>query len=139
MNNTIILGNIAGTVTVTATQEGNNSFDPAEPVIRTFSVLANEAFLPTLFTPNGDGLNERFIIRGGGGVTSIKFSILDRESNVVYESGDWDELSQNGWDGTSGGKKQPAGTYVWVVRGTAQSGIPFTINGKKSGTVKLMR
>ena len=139
MNNTIILGNIAGTVTVTATQEGNNTFDPAEPVIRNFIVLANEAFLPTLFTPNGDGLNERFIIRGGGGVASIKFSILDKESNIVYESSDWNELSQNGWDGTSGGKKQPAGTYIWVVRGTAQSGMPLTINGKESGIFKLMR
>ena len=139
MDNTIILGNIAGTVTVTASQEGNNTFDPAGPVVRTFSVLASEAFLPTLFTPNGDGLNERFIIRGGGGVASVKFSILDKESNIVYESSDWDELSQNGWDGTSGGKKQPAGTYVWVVRGTAQGGGPFTINGKETGIVKLMR
>ncbi len=138
-NNTIILGNNAGRVIVTATQEGSNTFEAAPSIDQIFNVVANEAFLPTLFTPNEDGKNDRFIIRGGGSIANIKFSILDRQGNVLYESTDWDELSNQGWDGYSNGKRQTAGSYIWIVKGSTKSGEPFLINGKQTGVIKLSR
>ncbi|TRX48378.1 T9SS type B sorting domain-containing protein [Fulvivirga sp. M361] len=138
-NNIITLEGGIGSVTVTATQEGSDAFEAADPVSQTFNVVPNFAFLPTLFTPNRDEVNDRFVIRGGGAVTTINFSILDRESNTVYTSNDWNELSQQGWDGTSAGKEQPAGTYIWVVKGTLADGSPLQINGKETGIIRLLR
>ena len=136
--NTVIVSG-PGTVTITANQAGNEDYQDAAPVSRTFIVLPNASFLPDLFTPNGDGRNDRFIVRGGSNVRSVTFSILDRDGNVVFESNDWNEISQIGWDGTNGGKDQPGGTYMWVVEGTLDSGDEFLINGKETGLIKLLR
>lgn len=90
-----------------------------------------EIYIPTAFTPNGDGLNDRFKIFPVG-ITNIRFfRIYNRWGQVVYSS----ENSAQGWDGTMNGIAQPAGTYTWVVAGKTINDVSV----KKSGTVVLIR
>ncbi|WP_188462987.1 Ig-like domain-containing protein [Marivirga lumbricoides] len=128
-----------GSVTVTASQAGNDIFLPAEEISQTFQIISNNIFLPTLFTPNNDQTNDRFILRGGGNVATILFQIFDRDGNSVFISQSVTELFQSGWDGTSEGKEQPQGAYIWVIKGSFQDGSPLLINGKNTGIIKLVR
>ena len=74
--------------------------------------------IPNVFTPNEDGLNDRFIFKEDKMPTSIKYfsiKIYNRWGNKVYEyednNGDWE-----GWDGeTIGFGKAPAGVYFYVI------------------------
>jgi gliding motility-associated-like protein len=75
------------------------------------SVLGNSGFyIPTAFSPNGDDLNDVFIINGFGILDEgFSFLIFDRWGTVVFESHNKDL----GWDGTFNGASLPTGTYVW--------------------------
>ncbi|MEN7548785.1 SBBP repeat-containing protein [Rapidithrix thailandica] len=128
-----------GTVTVTAHQEGNENYLPATAVVHVFEIGSSELFLPTLFSPNGDRVNDRLILRGGGNVSSIRFSIFDREGNEVFHSESWEDLSQRGWDGTHKGKEQAQGAYVWVLKGQFTDGSPLKVANKNSGVIRLAR
>ncbi|WOK04905.1 Ig-like domain-containing protein [Imperialibacter roseus] len=128
-----------GSIVVTASQAGNDIFQAAEEVSQSFAILSSELFLPTLFTPNNDQANDRFILRGGGSVANIELQIFDREGNPVFNSQSTTELFQSGWDGTNEGKEQPQGAYVWVIKGTFQDGSTLLINGKDTGIIRLAR
>ena len=94
-------------------------------------VKGPEIYVPTAFSPNGDGRNDRFKIIPVGINTISFFRVINRWGQVIYSS----ENSADGWDGTMNGIPQPAGTYVWMVAGK-------TINNfvvKKQGTVVLVR
>ncbi|TRX53378.1 T9SS type B sorting domain-containing protein [Fulvivirga sp. M361] len=101
--------------------------------------IRTDLFLPTLFTPNGDQKNDAFIVRGNPDVEEINFTIFDRDGNKVFNTADWPQISAIGWDGTKGGKEQPSGTYVWVVKGLLADGTPLLINGKETGFIRLLR
>src|SRR5690606_9967644 len=88
-----------GIVVVTANQAGNDVFAAAPAIAKTFEVQSNELFLPTLFSPNHDQVNDRFIIRGGGNIATIELKIFDRDNNVVFSSNSLTDLFQTGWDG----------------------------------------
>lgn len=94
-------------------------------------VKGPEIYVPSAFTPNGDGKNDRFNIIPVG-IEKIRFfKIINRWGQVVYSS----ENATPGWDGTINGIAQPPGTYVWIAAGK-------TINGaviRKQGTVVLIR
>ncbi|MDW7694084.1 tandem-95 repeat protein [Flammeovirgaceae bacterium SG7u.111] len=128
-----------GTVTVTASQAGNEFYTVAADVTHTFEVTSGELFLPTLFSPNGDLTNDQFVLRGGGNISTITLSIFDRDGNEVYRSESLDELSEIGWDGTTNGTKQPQGVYIWVLKGEFTTGTPITVGGKTKGTIRLAR
>ncbi|GAA5040662.1 hypothetical protein GCM10011506_41460 [Marivirga lumbricoides] len=137
-NGTIIFEGV-GTVTVTASQAGNDFYLPAQDVTRTFSILTDEFLLPTLFTPNNDGFNDDLLLRGAARVERIEFIVFDRAGNEVYSADNIDELSQRGWDGTTNGAYQPQGTYIWVVSGNLTDGTRILINGKQKGIIALAR
>jgi gliding motility-associated-like protein len=90
-----------------------------------------EIFIPTAFSPNGDGHNDvlRPIIAG------LKefdyFHVYNRWGNLVFSSGN----SSEGWDGTYKGSKQQSGTYVFVAQGVDYLGHIIT----RKGTVVLIR
>lgn len=86
--------------------------------------------LPTGFTPNGDGENDVFIIRGGPfeGGTLI---VYNNWGQLVFKSND----PAIGWDGTYKGKQAPVGVYTWVFHVELFGGKIV----KKSGDVTLMR
>ena len=89
-------------------------------------------YIPTAFTPNGDGLNDLFNIRNHCLFTNFKIQVFNRLGQPVYQSGNAD----NGWDGTLHHLPQPAGTYIWKL-------AYFDISNKKTvtdvGTVVLIR
>lgn len=76
-----------------------------------------QLFVPSAFTPDGDGLNDYFypITRGYNEVKS--FSIFDRSGMKVYER---KNLKPNeptsGWDGTIRGSKPNTQSFVWMVQ-----------------------
>jgi gliding motility-associated-like protein len=74
-------------------------------------------FIPNTFSPNGDGSNDRFIVRGKGLNIIPSITIFNRWGQVVFEKRNFapnDEAS--GWDGTFNGKPAPSDVYVYTVQ-----------------------
>jgi gliding motility-associated-like protein len=72
-------------------------------------------FIPEGFSPNGDGVNDQFVISGAKG-RRITLRIFNRWGSLVFESNDY----QNNWDGNGGagfslGKELTEGTYYYVA------------------------
>jgi len=67
--------------------------------------------IPNVFTPNGDGTNDAFIITNGG-MKSVHCIIYDRWGVLIYE---WDS-PLGYWDGrTTSGKEAVDGVYYWTA------------------------
>ncbi|WP_224994417.1 cadherin domain-containing protein [Cesiribacter sp. SM1] len=96
------------------------------------------AFLPNLFSPNGDGNNDRFILRAAN-VENARLRIFNRMGQLVYENSNVQQLLSQGWDGTQGGEPQPEGAYIWQLEGTLTDNTPLRIEGKSLGTIVLIR
>ncbi len=88
-------------------------------------------FVPSAFTPDGDGKNDCFGIQSWGFVTNLHFDVYTRAGFKVFTTTD----PANCWDGTHEGHKLPSDAYVYNI-------IADTNCGKKverSGTVVLIR
>lgn len=75
----------------------------------------NTVFIPEGFSPDGDGVNDTFVIYGAEGKV-VNLKVFNRWGNIVYESRHY----QNDWDGTANngvviGQKLPDGTYFYAV------------------------
>jgi gliding motility-associated-like protein len=73
------------------------------------SVCPQYVYLPNAFTPNGDGKNDIFRPVFAGAASTFRFAVYDRWGRAVFVT----TTPGVGWDGTTGGRQQPAGTYVW--------------------------
>ncbi|WP_420460805.1 lectin-like domain-containing protein [Neolewinella sp.] len=96
-----------------------------------------EYYLPTAFSPNGDGTNDRFFPLDGGDILLVRrFTIFDRWGAVVFDGTD---LTSNtpelGWDGRVGERDAPIGTYVWTMEADFRSGQ----RSVERGAVQLVR
>lgn len=95
-------------------------------------------YLPNAFSPNDDGINDRFMVFGNGkAVKTIRsLRIFDRWGNLLYEAGDFppgDDAAA--WDGQKQGRPLPAGVYPYIVEGVlADDSIR-----QWSGAVTLLR
>lgn len=90
-------------------------------------------FIPNVFTPNSDRLNDGFNVKGVG-ILSLEKSIYNRWGGLIYYSNQIDSE----WDGTFSGKKCPDGTYFYIID------VGFYENGKKviktfTGIITLLR
>ena len=88
-------------------------------------------YVPSGFSPNADGRNEKFQPKAVGIKAYHYFRVYDRWGQLMFSAKD----PSQGWDGTLGGKEQPPGIYVWMIEAE-------TVNGKlitKKGTVTLIR
>ena len=79
--------------------------------------IPTEFFIPEGFSPNGDGINDLFVIRGIMNFPSNQFKIFNRWGDLVFEASPY----ENKWDGRStsslnvGGDTLPVGTYFYVL------------------------
>ena len=86
--------------------------------------------VPTAFTPNGDGENDLFLVRGGP-FKSINVRIYNNWGQLIFETNDQLE----GWNGKFKEVDQPLGVFVWVVEVEMFNDKKI----KKTGDVTLLR
>jgi gliding motility-associated-like protein len=94
-------------------------------------------FVPNIFTPDGNGLNDFFLPFAGLGVEKvIVMRIFDRWGDLMFENTNFSpNAEKSGWDGTFRGQKMNPNTYVYYIE------IELS-DGKKqvfSGSLNLMR
>jgi gliding motility-associated-like protein len=88
-------------------------------------------FVPTAFTPNADGKND--ILRPlAVGIQQIDFfNIYNRYGQLIFTT----NINGKGWDGTVNGVPQTTGSFVWMVKATDYTGVPYF----QKGTVTLIK
>lgn len=68
-------------------------------------------YVPSAFSPNGDGINDTFTVFGDVGISKIhSIQILDRWGNLVFAQDDFEANQEYlGWDGTFKGRPSSPG------------------------------
>ena len=95
-----------------------------------------QAYFPNVFSPNGDGRNDRFSIFGGDDLTEIKnLVVFDRWGAIVHSEDDLFVNDSDGWDGRSQGNQVNVGVYGYQVTLLMNDGIEHNFKG----TVLLLR
>jgi len=87
-------------------------------------------YVPNIFTPNGDGVNETFRLQGVY-LQQVEVRIYNRWGQALFVGQGLDQA----WDGRFQGQPVPEGNYVYVVRATAQNGQTF----EEKGMVTVVR
>jgi gliding motility-associated-like protein len=90
-------------------------------------------YVPTAFTPDGDGLNEVLYVRGNDiSDREFHFMVFDRWGEKIFDTTD----RNAGWDGKMNGKAVKNGVYTWMLR--AQS-LYTGVNHDLMGHVTVVR
>jgi gliding motility-associated-like protein len=111
IGNTVHINKV-GTVNITATQPGNDIYEPATAVVRSLKVTPlHVTILSNTITPNGDGINDTWIVQGLDYDVSGTVSIFNRNGGLVFQSRGYPIP----FNGTRNGKKLPAGVYYYVI------------------------
>lgn len=89
----------------------------ARDVVTIFLDATPKVYIPNVFSPNGDGLNDVFMIFAGKDVAQIRnFIIMDRWGNQVYEKQQFQPNDPaNGWDGRSRGLIYTPAVFVYLA------------------------
>lgn len=90
-----------------------------------------DVYVPSAFTPAGDGLNDLFRPIALGIKSLENFRVYNRWGELVYSTKQIGE----GWDGKYKGQGQNAGTYVWEVEATDYAGKKI----RRKGSVILIK
>ncbi len=107
-----------------------NCLDSAYLTVKIFKTNP-QIFVPTAFTPNGDGKNDLFRPIGVGIKNIEYFRVYNRWGQMVFST----TVNGRGWDGKIGGKIQSTNTFVWIVKGIDYLDKPFF----KKGSVTLIK
>ena len=91
-----------------------------------------DIFVPSAFTPNGDGLNDRLQPVLSGYSILNYFNVYNREGILIYHT---TQSNMTGWDGTYKGNKLFTQVFVWVAQGVNVNGGTDV----KKGTFVLIR
>jgi gliding motility-associated-like protein len=86
--------------------------------------------IPSAFTPNGDMINDFFIVKGKF-IQHFQMSIFNNWGELIFRS----ESIDQGWDGKDFSTEQPSGTYAYIIEATDFDGKTLV----KTGTVSLIR
>ena len=75
-------------------------------------------YIPNVFSPNGDGVNDGFTIFSGPGLQEIeKLQVFSRWGELVFEaSGILPNDESLGWDGLFNGEPVDPGVFVYIAQ-----------------------
>ena len=111
---------------VRAAEGYNPYFSGAESVSTTVCIISPiKIFVPTAFTPDGNGLNELFRPVLSFTPTAYRLIIRDKRGALIFESTDLTES----WNGTIGGNRLPEDIYFWFLEATAPEGTAINRHG----------
>jgi len=116
LTNVTITGLSQGTYTVVVTDDAGCTSSPATGTVNLSSVCGTNndslfsLYIPSSFTPNGDGLNDIFEARGSD-VTSFEMYIFDRWGTMLFHS----TSITTGWNGTFKNSLCQEDGYVYSI------------------------
>jgi gliding motility-associated-like protein len=131
----VIQNDFSTTSTISNLTEGENLIiygfkHPSCPTLRDTLLIyysdcdGIEEIIPTMFSPNGDGKNDDFIIPGlSKKYPKCEVKIVNRWGSVMYDSIGYTTT----WDGKFKGETAPTGTYFYTI--TLNDGTKNVING----------
>lgn len=93
-------------------------------------IPCRDFYVPNVFTPNGDGINDTYYIKVEY-MSLYDISIYNRWGQEVFHSND----PGAPWDGNIHGSPAPAGVYYYIIRTTCDDGNSF----RKTGYLQLIR
>ncbi|MBE0651608.1 MAG: gliding motility-associated C-terminal domain-containing protein [Bacteroidales bacterium] len=89
--------------------------------------VVDTAHIMSVFTPNGDGYNDKWVIKSDKIQQPIEVWVYNRAGNMVYHSSHYN----NDWNGEYNGIVLPNDTYYYVIKD--ETGVVFT------GTITILR
>lgn len=84
--------------------------------------------VPNVFSPNGDGINDKWVIEYLDTYPGATVEVFNRYGQKVYESVGYDKP----WDGTYRGQPLPVATYYWIIN-------PKNGRQQMNGSVTIIR
>lgn len=98
-------------------------------ILFTLEVISN-IDAPQVFTPNGDGINDKFRIYERN-LRNFKILIFDRWGQIIYTSYD----PNFEWDGTHEGRECQQSAYVYHIVAIGEDNLDY----KRTGIINLVR
>jgi gliding motility-associated-like protein len=93
-------------------------------------------WIPNVFSPNGDGLNDEFMAKSNLDVDiDFQMLIFNKWGEQLFMSND----ISKGWDGTYKGKPCPLDMYTWVISFTAPPTYNYLQKSPQRGNVMLLK
>lgn len=77
------------------------------------------------FSPNGDGINDLWLITNGNCLTRAKAQVYNRYGALMFEDADY----KNNWNGTYKGKPVADGTYYYIISFQLLNGKTVILKG----------
>ena len=92
----------------------DSSYCTAEADVTVQVNRTRQIFIPTAFSPNGDGINDFFSISGDKELDFVSTCyITDRWGNIVF--GKENNKTELKWEGTFKGSDVPSGVYIYYM------------------------
>ena len=114
--------------TVTGTDDFGCSGEATVMIL--IQTVCGDIYIPTIFSPNGDGNNDIQCVMGNC-ISTMKYSIYDRWGEKVFET----ETQSECWDGKFRDKELNSGTYAFKFNATLIDGTVI----EQSGNLTLVR
>ena len=89
------------------------------------TVVEQDVFVPSAFSPNGDGINDIFHVTARKLITLQEFKIMNRWGQQIFETRD----ISKGWDGNFKGKMQDPGVYYYMIKVASPTGKTQFLKG----------
>ena len=92
---------------------------------------SRDVYIPNVFTPNGDGINDNFMIFGGIGVTQIEvLKIYNRWGELLFEASNFQPNDPFfSWDGKLKGKSLNPSVFVYFAEISFFDGVTIPYKG----------
>lgn len=111
-----------------------NECESIEQSIEVYECENCQVYFPNVFSPDLNGINDRFRPLSDCPLENYALQIYDRWGALIFRTNDPFE----GWDGRAGGQRAESGTYVWWVQFTViENERPRT--EEASGGITLVR
>ena len=88
-------------------------------------------YIPTIFSPNGDGFNDFLVIYGDNAVANIKqLNIFDRWGELVFAQANFlPGSNSSGWDGQYKNRNLETGVYIYFIEIEYTDGTTELVKG----------
>ena len=118
------------TITYTVTATDSNGCESVDYVTITVDLQCGAVFIPNIFSPNGDNINDVLYVRGNC-IEYMQFIIYDRWGEKVFTG----EEINDGWDGTYRGEQLESGVFYYNLKATLLDDSEVT----RKGTITIVR